>query len=745
MKFRSEFNSRIYEPWRESYLQYDHLNAVLNAYEPGTQSQQQYLHFANTIETELKKVYTFVNIRLNTLTSRIDHFHEVLLAYKHDTATPTDAYDSVADSLAEILIDVDDLAKFHQLNLSGFEKLVEKHDKATLGNFILKPYYFEKLLARHPLDKQRLDVLIVRISNLHDICRLYGNTRAASAYSQGGDQTAFERATHKYWVHPDHVTEVKAIILLHLPVHVYDQKKKYESSDAAVSSVYFDNENFDLYNERLDRSDGAEAIRLRWYGRSDEHNDNIYVERKTHHAPWLDGKSVKDRFRLKEKQINAFINGSYTATQFKQDLEAKGKLKNETIEENFFVANGIQNSLAVKKLKPMCRVFYNRTAFQIPGDQRLRISLDSNLTFIREDHLDNIYRRQMANGTFDWRRPDVGIDHPFRSVKDSDILRFPYAILETKIQSHLGQTAPVWLTALLDSHLIHEVPRFSKYIHGASCLFDEKVPQFPYWLDELRKDIRKPIIPNVGLSRSKSLRPLFNGRHRRSLAFSDKLDENSRFSQKAEDAFNSFQGNPVLPVNLRDPHERNRHQQEFQNTTAEHSHFYTQLLNDIKTKNAKALFEHLRSIVTYKSTKTSGTIAPPPRKGMSALLRKIDPKAFFANERTFLSWLQFCALLLTVSLKLLNEGDHISRVIGASFIIFSSAISFYALFRFQMRAYQMKTGRTIMDMEDLYGPAVLCALLIAALAINFYLRAPLIFPSSSASDAVVSSEAVTTE
>jgi hypothetical protein len=35
---------------------------------------------------------------------------------------------------------------------------------------------------------------------------------------------------------------------------------------SAVTSIYFDNEDLELYLGRLEKTEGAEAIRLRWYG-----------------------------------------------------------------------------------------------------------------------------------------------------------------------------------------------------------------------------------------------------------------------------------------------------------------------------------------------------------------------------------------------------------------------------------------------------------------------------------------------
>ncbi|KAH8550665.1 hypothetical protein BGW37DRAFT_427158 [Umbelopsis sp. PMI_123] len=100
---------------------------------------------------------------------------------------------------------------------------------------------------------------------------------------------------------------------------------------------------------------------------------------------------------------------------------------------------------------------------------------------------------------------------------------------------------------------------------------------------------------------------------------------------------------------------------------------------------------------------------------------KVEPKVFFANERTFISWLQFCALLLTVALNLLNFGDFVSRICGGLFIGIAAVMAMYALYRFERRAWMINrqhNGRY----DDLWGPAVLCVFLVAALIVNFYLR-----------------------
>lgn len=43
----------------------------------------------------------------------------------------------------------------------------------------------------------------------------------------------------------------------------------YPMSAIAITSIYFDNEDLELYLGRLEKTEGAEAIRLRWYGDTD--------------------------------------------------------------------------------------------------------------------------------------------------------------------------------------------------------------------------------------------------------------------------------------------------------------------------------------------------------------------------------------------------------------------------------------------------------------------------------------------
>jgi SPX domain protein involved in polyphosphate accumulation len=101
------------------------------------------------------------------------------------------------------------------------------------------------------------------------------------------------------------------------------------------------------------------------------------------------------------------------------------------------------------------RTFYNRTAFQLPGDARVRISLDTELTMVREDNWDG--KRRAGDN---WRRTDIAIDYPFLQLEPGDVERFPYGVLEVKLQTQLGQEPPDWVRELVSSHLVEAIPKF---------------------------------------------------------------------------------------------------------------------------------------------------------------------------------------------------------------------------------------------------------------------------------------------
>ncbi|WFD32315.1 GTPase regulator Nrf1 [Malassezia sp. CBS 17886] len=104
-----------------------------------------------------------------------------------------------------------------------------------------------------------------------------------------------------------------------------------------------------------------------------------------------------------------------------------------------------------------------------------------------------------------------------------------------------------------------------------------------------------------------------------------------------------------------------------------------------------------------------------------ALPVRVEPKVFFANERTFLSWLSFTVTLSALAAGLLNFGDRVGRVSAALFSFVAIAIMIYALVTYHWRAQAIR-NRGSGPYDDRLGPTILSVLLLTAIIVNFVLR-----------------------
>lgn len=685
MKFGHHLKTSLYPEWTFYYLSYDELKRELKTRTRGNQwSEEDETIFFELLEKELEKVFTFQDVKSGEINRRIQNCEKEIHDIMEANSANEDDFLAIEEELSMIIADVHDLAKFTRLNYTGFLKIIKKHDKQT--RWVLKPMFMARLNAK-PFYKENYDALIVKLSRNYDIVRTRGNPVKGNS-AAGGQQQNFVRNTTKYWVHPDNITELKLLILKHLPVLVFNPNKEFEPADSAITSIYFDNESFDLYLGRLEKSEGAEAIRLRWYGGMD--NNEIFVERKTHREDWTGEKSVKERFGIKEKDVNKYLRGEYIKTFEK--LKQKGKSDKE-IESLTQLASEVQYRVLSKKLRPVVRSFYNRTAFQLPGDARVRISLDTELSMIREDNFENNPRLRSGNN---WRRMDIGIDYPFSKLSDGEIERFPYAILEVKLQTQFGQEPPEWVQELVQSHLVEAVPKFSKFIHGVATLMDSRqIPLFPFWLPQMDIDIRKPP-SNFRLERPTASNP----------------------TTPANERGNPFSGTEDIEV-LVDSLDDDEDEED----ASENTPLLSESSQNTNTQLRRAPhISSLEELEEYLATVTPAGKVPKTYHGKKiAIPVRVEPKVFFANERTFLSWLNFSVVLGGFAIGLLNFGDKIT-VTAASFLVsVTMMVMLYSLGTYLWRVKKIRR-RESGPYEDRYGPTFICILLLISVTINFWLR-----------------------
>lgn len=676
--------------------------------------------FVQILEGELDKVFTFQKVKSTEIVRRIEtvdrEVDQTIKALSSANPPPAEVFDTLEEEVSDVIADVHDLSKFNQLNYTGFTKIIKKHDKQT--GWHLRPIFAARLSAK-PFYKTNYDSTVVKVSRIYDMVRTRGNPAAGDS-SAGGGQQNFVRQTTKYWVHPDNVTELKLYILKHLPVLVFNASKDFEIEDSAISSIYYDNDDLELYLGRLEKSEGAEAMRLRWYGGMG--NNTIFVERKTHREDWTGEKSVKARFPIKEKNVNAFMRGDFTVDDLFAKARQEGKKSIKEIEDLEKLATEAQYTIITKKLKPVVRSFYNRTAFQLPGDARVRISLDTELSLVREDNFD----KKMVRAGDNWRRMDIGVDWPFKQIPDSEKELFPYAVLEVKLQTAMGQEAPVWVRDLVSSHLVEAVPKFSKFIHGVAKLVPEKVSVVPYWYPQMHIDIRKPVTKNFGIERpinshSGTTSDVNTDSQSHSDYDGNTMDEEERLAFHDNEIRSRLYGAET-------PNGDNDDEDEYMPLlyrgalrNPEQDNINTKILKKLKTfqkslTRGRDTTAAERGVDSNRVSYVKDYVAPAGKR--IAVPVRIEPKTYFALERTFLSYMEFAILIGSIAGALLNFGhDWVTVSAAWSFMVTAILVLFYSLGMYIWRSYNIRLRRAV-QYDDRFGPTAACLILLISFGIN---------------------------
>ena len=522
------------------------------------------------------------------------------------------------------------------------------------------------------------------------------------------------------------------MILRRLPVLVYNPSTSKVAQgvqrDPTVTSIYFDNPEFSLYNGKVDHNSSASSLRLRWYDDLNQ-TPEIYCEKKT---VFEDDVSHEQKITSKQKYVKKILEGERKMEKDIQKLKDRFGEDSEQARQLEASVNVIQQFITENGLQPVLRANYTRTAFQIPGDSRVRITLDTNLALIREDALD--LERPCRNPE-DWHRKDIDdldLEYPFDSISRGEINRFPYALLEIRVR---GDKKYEWVSDLMDSHLVKPAPRFSKFVHGVAQLFDDYVNAFPFWLNEVDSDIRRD--PHQAFE-----------------------EEQERKFKAAEDEFavgsllkSTHLGSPNMKAATRSPVGSPRstpsksQQQVPPKKKANASMTKTSNLKESVTdqqedqdigdhglaiRDSRGFRFFLPSISKYPKSRTTQYGAmklPPGVQEPSFWIKnegpvKVEAKVWLANQRTFIKWQHVAILLASLSLGLLNaagKDNHVGRSLGMVYTIVAVFTSCWGLGVYLWRS-QLIRERSGKDFDSIYGPVVICVGLTVALLINFGLK-----------------------
>ncbi|KAF9976605.1 vacuolar transporter chaperone [Actinomortierella ambigua] len=377
----------------------------------------------------------------------------------------------------------------------------------------------------------------------------------SSDYENDHDADQFVSKKTSFWVHPDNIMDLKMLILKYLPLVVYEPTPALNSShrstsqlcdrlssESPVSTVYLDNADLDLFMSHVEHQDREETIRLRWYGAEQK---QIWVERQQQHhqrstsgsllpttvtaaspstattassssqSSTLGGRGednttssvgdggddalgpntvFKHRFPIKAKHVPSLLRGEANVDKIVNQLRLQTHKSESEVQAFKDKTRAVQAQIQKRGLVPVVQTFFNRTAFQVPGDYRVRITLDTEVAMVREfnDHRCGCLKRGEACPH--WRRTDIqAADYPFPFVKKDDLTLFPYAIMSIRtLTDDPHEDVPAWVDRIAQSHLVEMVPNFTKDQHAIATLYEYQAGLLPFWLSDMDRDIRKP-------------------------------------------------------------------------------------------------------------------------------------------------------------------------------------------------------------------------------------------------------------
>jgi uncharacterized membrane protein YidH (DUF202 family) len=440
------------------------------------------------------------------------------------------------------------------------------------------------------------------------------------------------------------------------------------------------------------------------------------------------GSSEERRFPIKDKYIQSFLKGEYEMEKTVQKLERQ-KRPEEKVTDFKQTVTDIQKFITDNDLQPVMRATYTRTAFQKPLDDRVRISIDTQLAFIREDSLDP---DRPCRNPDEWHRLDIDnsrMEYPFSNINQGEISRFPYAILEIKVNEDGSRKPPQWIEDLMTSHLVHKTSQFSKFVHGVASLFEDHVNSLPFWLSEVETDIRKD--PHTAFAeeeqakarkaehdlivgsfigspkgRSASYKPAVSSPIGRSFLGDRLATEASSKSRAMSDVEGAGKGK------ARDTED------EEDGSTGRQMGYGT----------LSSVFPSF-SFSRYGESRRQRNVQLPPGVTKPGQLIKdsgplqVEPKVWLANERTFLKWQHICVLLggLAVGLYTAAGEDTVAEFMGVAYIIIAIFAGLWGYYMHLTRR-NMIVQRSGKDFDNFLGPIIISMALLVALVLNFVFK-----------------------
>ena len=261
--------------------------------------------------------------------------------------------------------------------------------------------------------------------------------------------------------------------------------------------------------------------------------------------------SAKERFPLPGGHVIPYLTGALDAAGVRRvlgEMRFKGDLDDAAA-----LAAEIQEVAMRKRLRPALRTHYMRTAFQKTGDATVRrwsvawrmgaeavLCCAVRCDAMRCDAMPGalLARHGAVHGARAVRVAE-GVEAQLsahlaaagggrlrclprqclrhrparrglgaRLARVCQVTQFPHAVLEVKLQLASGTEQPGWVSDLISSGYLREMPKFSKFVHGTACLNRTHramgarvvpVSALPYWWSPDMRPLWEGRLPSIPL------------------------------------------------------------------------------------------------------------------------------------------------------------------------------------------------------------------------------------------------------
>eukprot|EP00049_Salpingoeca_infusionum_P009624 m.163444 g.163444 ORF g.163444 m.163444 type:complete len:1093 (-) comp14385_c1_seq1:422-3700(-) len=638
--------------WEAHYMDYNKLKLMIKH---GAPDQE----FMDTVRSELQRLDLFVGGKVSEIVSNLRFLM---------SSSGLEASEELQRA-EQIATDIVNLDVFTEHNATGFRKIIKKYRK-----YVAAPVaWFHTMVDSSRLSKAT-DIthgLIVQLSEFYQ--------RGLQSEAVWQPPSSFSRKTTKYWVTPDFVAQLKCNIIKHLPILEVNSSESIQPNffeqdldqlHNFISSVYLDNDRFECYHRRIQLLEGAQLLRIRWYGGHSTSQQErglfpepapkqtLYVERKTHHTAESGLKSVKERFPIDLDLLPAFLHGELPAAKVFEIMTLQGRMTQSDVDKYLELAQECQDLVVNLSLKPKLRTVYHRTAFQLSSSNTVRISLDYPCFFVPQDGDDPLFWSKL----------------PAPSHADA----FEYGILEVKLA---GDETPAWVQGIIDHPAVTALGKFSKFQTTVATHYPDKLHIAPFWMDALSQT-------------------------RAGDAYDSDTEKTPALQRRASAtpaADADVASQPVAPAG---PVAETSFKQGAQDVA-------------IEMPPAKAPPRLTSSVpAVIPSTTTSKDKDKNPRtKGKAALPKrtnlvrtKVEPKTYFANERTLIQWFSAAILLVTLSTATLGL-NKVTRLVGTIFVPISLLFILYAVgvYRWRLKKIRERRGTRF---DDPIGPWLMAVVLV---------------------------------